>query len=152
MTLAPDLVSPWSDRFVCVSLFGCFLDPLPPSFSLPALLSDLPWGLQGDDPKGREGPRERCPETSLTGTHSASELRKTRDRIKSPPLILSVPQPAYSLDPCSCLSLQLLSSPIFLASRFRLRLLRSSESGPSTFKPYDLKQSVSSESVSSSVK
>lgn len=118
MTLAPDLVSPWSDRFVCVgACLAVFWIPLPPSSLSFQLFSDFTLGLQGDDPKGREGPGERCPETSLTGTHSASELRKTRDRIKSPPLILSVPQPAYSLGSLLLSFSSALKQPHLLASR-----------------------------------
>lgn len=141
---------------MCGCLFGCFLDPSS-SFISFQLFSDFTLGLQGDDPKGREGPGERCPETSLTCTHSASELGKTRDRIKSPPLILSVPQLACSLGSLLLsLSLQLLSSPIFWHQGFSrtggLEIHWTLNSGPSTFKPCDLKQSVFSESVSSSVK
>lgn len=77
MTPAPYLVSPWSDGFVCVgACLAVSCIPLPPSFLSFELFSDFTLGLQGDDPKGREGPGERCPETSLTCTHSASELRR----------------------------------------------------------------------------
>lgn len=98
MTLAPDLVSPWSDRFVCVgACLAVFWIPSSFISLLPALSLTLPWGYKEMTPKAGRALGRGVLETSLTGTHSASELRKTRDRIKSPPLILSVPQPAYSL-------------------------------------------------------
>lgn len=83
----------------------------PSSCSLP-----FPRGYKEMAPKPGKALGERGPEISLTHAHSASALRKTRHRKKSPPLLLPVPHLACSEGLVSLhlsLLLQLLSSPIF---------------------------------------
>ena len=138
---------------VCVgACLAAFWIPLPPSSLSFELFSDFTLGLQGDDPKGREGPGERCPETSLTCTHSASELRKTRENKKPTSDTVCAPTSLFPRIPALVSFSSALKQPYLLASRLLrtggLEVQWALNSGPSTFKPYDLKQSVFSVSYS----